>query len=673
MSPADILPVPSWIERGRLRWVWTGWEPERFYRRAAYGGATSPGNAEWMPQWYERIRSEEMVAKLAELGINCVSTCWFKGYGLDAEEAEMERSAQFTELCHQYGMKVLGYHQATTICWETFLDEAPHAKDWIQREADGSLMCYGSGSVYWRWMACPRCDEHKEYLDRVVRKCLEVAKMDGVEWDGTRYKCHCERCQRDFNEWVQQHYPEPEELFGLPHLRHAHIPPNENRNDPMYQAVIRFRDATWREWLRHFNVLTKSIDPQAAHVTYFMGEWPDRPLDDIDILIDENHNVPYIQDGMLTTKLRGYKVGDARERVVLVTAWLRAPSAKEAVHAPSPESTAAEVAAFGAPVGGLRRPETALEAKRDLAESACYGGHMLTATYSLRGVGGDRVVLDDPVIYDALKQYFDFFRAHEELYADGRSLANVALYRSTASFDNDFFAAFPCAVGMEQVCLQHQIPFDVLFPYQLDRLGDYAALVLPNLRCLGDGEIAAITAYVEAGRGLLFTGQTGMCDPHGRLRSRHPLVHLAGRGNVVFLPDAPEQSGRPERDHPPAYKCFRSPDRSDELAAAIGSAAGCLPVALGRREPYVGVDLRALPDGRAVLHLLNYDNTRPLADLPATVQLPGSPATAACYSPDCAEDPTALPVSPASAGCAITVPRLETYAAVVFGPAACQP
>ena len=64
------LPIPTWIRRGKLRWVWALWEPERFYRRAAYGGATSPGNALWMPQWYARMRSEETVAKLADLGVN---------------------------------------------------------------------------------------------------------------------------------------------------------------------------------------------------------------------------------------------------------------------------------------------------------------------------------------------------------------------------------------------------------------------------------------------------------------------------------------------------------------------------------------------------------------------------------------------------------------------------
>ena len=151
----------------------------------------------------------------------------------------------------------------------------------------------------------------------MVKSCLEDAKMDGIEWDGTVYKCHCERCQQAFRDYVVANYPDPEELFGLPHLRNVRIPPNENRNDPLYQALLRFRKETMREWLHDFNRWTKSINPDAAHVTYFIEEWPERPLDDIDILIDENHNVPYVEDGVLTisAKQPAPENGDAGRRV----------------------------------------------------------------------------------------------------------------------------------------------------------------------------------------------------------------------------------------------------------------------------------------------------------------------------------------------------------------------
>jgi len=662
---SEALPVPNWVQRGKLRWVWALWEPERFYRRAAYGGATSPGNALWMPQWYERMRSEETVKWLADIGVNLVSTCWFKGFGLQAEAQEMERSARFTDLCHRHGIRVLGYHQSTTLCWEALLDEAPNAEDWVQRQADGSLMCYGGGSAYWRWMACIRNEEHRAYLERVVRKCLEEGKMDGIEWDGNVYKCHCERCQQAFREYLFANHPDPEDLFGLPHLRHARIPPTENRNDPFFQALLRFREHTMREWLGHFNRLVKSINPEAAHVTYFISEWPDRPLDDIDILIDENHNVPYVQDDVLTCKLRGYKIGDARDRVVLVTAWMRAPSQQAPAGPPTPESTAAEVAAFQAPVGGLRRPETALEVKRDLAESVCHGGHVLTATYSLRGVGGDRVWLDQPFVHESLKQYFSFFAKYEQFYGESRSLANVALYRSHSSLSNDFFTAFPSIWGIEQVCLQYQIPFDTVFTCQLDRLADYAAVILADQRAMSDAEIETISAFVEAGGGLVLTGQSAMYDEHLRLRGNHLLIHLADRDNVVYLPDAPEKLDRPARDHPPAYNSFRLPERSDDIAAAIATAAGTLPIAIGRREPFLGVDVRELSDGTKTAHFLNYDNERSIEDLPVTLSGPlGEVASVTLYDPDSECNPIEIGVEPTGSTARLIIPRIETYALV---------
>ncbi len=65
---------------------------------------------------------------------------------------------------------------------------------------------------------------------------------------------------------------------------------------------------------------------------------------------------------------------------------------------------------YAAAVGGLRRPETAEEVKLDLAESAMYGGHIVTATWALRSVGGDRAAFETPGLYEPLRQ-----RSHHPL------------------------------------------------------------------------------------------------------------------------------------------------------------------------------------------------------------------------------------------------------------------
>ena len=661
-------PVPSWIRRGKLRWVWGLWEPLMLYRRQASIAPYSPGNALWAEDWYLRMHSREMVEKLADLGVNVISTHYYKGFGVDAEAEEMERATRFTELCHTFGMKVLGYHQWATICYETFLDEVPDARDWIQRDAEGKLLLYGTG-CYWRWLGCQQHDAYFEYLKNVVRRCLTEARMDGIEWDGNVYRCHCDLCQQRFREYLQEKYDGVDvlPLFGLPHFRNVRIPSAENRRDPLYQEALQFRRDFLDRRLSEFNDLIKSIDPEAAQVTYALDPAPKEPLSAVDLIVDENHDHSFVQDGVLTTKFRGLKHGFAYDRVVLSTGWLRAPSTRGGDQRDHFDDEA-DLAAFGYPAGRTRRPETPAEVTRDLAEVAMYGGHMITPTWATRPIGGDRAAFEEPVLYDTLRHTMHFFRRHEDLYDATQSLANVGIVRSRSSITHDYFNSYPCVFGMEQVCLQHQIPFDMVFSYMMRDLSKWDALVLAEQTCLSDDEIARLKAFVGGGGGLVITGRTGIHDERFRLRRSHPLEELFDHPRVTYLPDSPERRSRPERDHPPAYHDMRLPERSEEIAAAIEQAAGGhLPYRLeaGR---LVGTDAYRIRSGQRVVHLLNYDNDQPVG--PLALHLSEALAVPQARLISLGASPEEATIRPeGDDGRCFIVDRLETYSMLVLSPA----
>ena len=83
---SDSLAVPEWIAAGKLRWVWALWEPIELYARGGYGAGIGDGWAtgHWVRDWYERMHSDEILDKLAEAGVNLVSTHFYKGFGLQA-------------------------------------------------------------------------------------------------------------------------------------------------------------------------------------------------------------------------------------------------------------------------------------------------------------------------------------------------------------------------------------------------------------------------------------------------------------------------------------------------------------------------------------------------------------------------------------------------------------
>ena len=236
--------------------------------------------------------------------------------------------------------------------------------------------------------------------------------MDGIEWDGTVYRCHCDLCQERFRAYLERKYAgvDPLPLFGLPHFRHVRLPASESRVDPLFQEVTPFRVAFMEKRLAAYNDLIKSINPEAAQVTYFIDPAREHPSPSVDIIVDENHDAPFFDGEVLTTRCRGLKQGFALERLVLSTSWLRKPSARTAPP-PGHLRTEADLAAFG--MGGsaaLRRPETAAEVALDVAEPAMYGGHLVTPTWALRSVGGGAAAFEEPELHGALRRYLHFFQ-----------------------------------------------------------------------------------------------------------------------------------------------------------------------------------------------------------------------------------------------------------------------
>ncbi|MBI5395531.1 MAG: hypothetical protein HZA91_09575, partial [Verrucomicrobia bacterium] len=342
MNPALSLlrssasETPSWIAAGKLRWVWALWEPMDLDTRGGTGAGIGDGRAtgHWVRRWYERMHSDEILDKLADAGVNIVTTHFYKGFGLRAEKDEMARAADFTRRAHARGIRVLGYHQFSTVIYETMLDEVPHLEKWIQRGPDGSLRTYGSAS--WRWSACPIHDEFIGYLKRVMDLCLTQADMDGVEFDGTSYECYCEKCQAAFRKFLSQQAVErrwnPRERFGLPHFQHVRIPPEWDRKNPVWQEWIRFRIDLMGRRLRELREFTHRTKRDAAFVTYedcpaLWRKNRTRLLPDdgdyLDLAVAESHDMPQVLDGELVTKVRHLKDGTAIGRIALSTDWLR--------------------------------------------------------------------------------------------------------------------------------------------------------------------------------------------------------------------------------------------------------------------------------------------------------------------------------------------------------------
>lgn len=143
----------------------------------------------------------------------------------------------------------------------------------------------------------------------------------------------------------------------------------------------------------------------------------------------------------------------------------------------------------------------------------------------------------------AIASAFDFIRPRSAL-AGGEKIRCVAIYVSdrtrdfhlesvphSGPFVGRHEAAEAYASGVTEAYLAFQrnhVPVDVITTMNLDLLGEFDLIVLPDAECLADREIEAFREYVRAGGNLIATRFSSLRDEEGRLRDGFGLADVFG-------------------------------------------------------------------------------------------------------------------------------------------------
>src|SRR3990172_6417079 len=98
---APFKRKPAWIAQTGLLSVGF-WEPLYFLK---YRGGCGTD----VEEQYARAHSDESLDGLAAAGINLVWIHFFKGFGLEFEKEEMERSRDYIARAHRRGLRVAAY------------------------------------------------------------------------------------------------------------------------------------------------------------------------------------------------------------------------------------------------------------------------------------------------------------------------------------------------------------------------------------------------------------------------------------------------------------------------------------------------------------------------------------------------------------------------------------
>jgi hypothetical protein len=624
------------------------------------------------PERYARMTEPANLKKMADAGVRYAMIYFYKGFGLEYERPSMEQAKRAADEMHQLGIKV-GLYVGGTMFTETLYREIPEAQNWEQRNQDNHWVPYGLQT--YRHYACPNEPAYRDYLKRILKIGVEELHADQIVFDNVMLQpepdsCRCPRCLAAFHDFLRRKYPTKEAVlrrFGLPDV--DWIKPNEwdnatqpdglsVLNDSVLQEWVRFRCESLANYADDLSAYVKSLNPDVAVLMNIKGVyswnryWANavyQPLyaGHVDILAFDTGGYDARIDaktGALVSQIRSYKM--ARE----IGASSDAPL--------NDELLAAQHMAFGyeTPVAG-------------------YAGAPWMAARS-----GSSPILE-------------FFRHyHQRYYTGTTNVADVAVLRNWPSMAYSINAAYVPATLMEQVLIQHKVPFDLLFDEQFTNLYRYGAVILAGQECVSDDQVKQLLDYVRRGGTLVLSGNTGDFNEWREKRRKNPFLpaRAEGRGCIVYIPEiqradvkAEKGTGKAEEAEPGATSQntprmsptqWVLPKNHQEIYDAI---TGGLPAGLSltSQAPLTTVAemLNRPATHETIVHFVNFDRQHRLSPFKASVrkQFAGKVASVTCLSPDL-DDPLPLKFKESGGQVSFTVPAMRIYSMVVIRHASAE-
>ena len=661
------------------------WEPPGFQIRR--GGQETDITAQWKLE-----RTEQSVRRLKELGVTLVLTSLHKAAGLKAEAEEIEANRQFTRLAHQYGLKVGGYVGAT-MAYETFFQEEPDARHWVQTDEFGRPLYYSNDQTF-RYVACRNNPGYRAFVKKVLRLGVEDMQLDLIHFDQMSWwpeplSCRCQYCQAEFREFLRHRYTDEQRMarYGF-NLFDLAPPPYNARtgaiqltdlHNPLMQDWAYFRAANLARNFAEYDEYIRGMRPDVAvegnpnvnpgtNLGFRSGIDYAQILRTADIFWSEEPNqASWTSDGRLVSKIRSFKIARGMDRSLFIYTGGRY---------------------------GAQSPESPPELR--IAEAMAWNGVNLGMVGDLAANGTD--------LTPAAQRYVKFFHEHVKDLAGARSLANVAVLRSFPSIEFNPARANVSTVLFEQTLIQSRVPFDIIFEPHLKDLSRYKVLVLADQDALGDDAVSQIRAFVQNGGGLVATEDTSLLTDWRLRRGKFALADVLGldRPPLTTVPttarlaggfEAPSQTTQPGWDRPVqhAFGAGRSvyipriepstppppaqinynfgnqywtlPKNYKDLLSAVEWASDGRLAAGVDAPPSVAAELIARKDSNTwLLHLVNYDFTHPVSGIAVRLRIPAGMkvAEASVESPDFdARETLAATVHDEVAS--FRVPRLQVY------------
>jgi len=479
-------PDPGpWFRRTR-RWVQTNLNEQD---PAPYDSAL------WADYW-KRVRAQGVIVNAG--GIVAFYPSRFEWHHRALALGERDLFGEILGAARAAGLTVLARMDSTRTYEGVFRDHP----DWFARDAEGKP--FVSGDLY---TVCVNGPWVKECVPAILREIAERYRPDGFtdnSWSGLgqREICYCPSCREAFR--------------SAGAAGAADLPARADWNDPAYRAWIRWSYARRIDiWDAYNRVTHEAGGPDCDWLGMCQG-------DPAEMCGDFRH------PSSIWSRTRIVMLDwQARRNGEGFTANARAGTVVHGVLGWDklvPESTAL----YLGPARPMFRKAAKPEAEARLWAVSGMAGGIQPWWHHLGASQEDRRQLRTA---GPLSRW----HAENEMYlVDRKPVATVGIVWSEANIDwygrgeAATKAVAPFAGTAEALSLQ-RVPWRAVHADHVSRdAPELDVLVLPNLAAMSDEQCAAVRRFVEAGGGLVATGDASLYDGEGRRRADFGLADLFG-------------------------------------------------------------------------------------------------------------------------------------------------
>ena len=279
-----------------------------------------------------------------------------------------------------------------------------------------------------------------------------------------------------------------------------------------------------------------------------------------------------------------------------------------------------------------------------IAEAAANHGAALAVHWGHEG--DSNFALED--YYGPVIRYQRFLADHAPLLHPARPWSQVALVYPRRS---ELEAEMDCLDALKRLgrLLENEhLLFDIILDEQLlERAGDYAALILPEVKRLSLEEVDLLRSFVEKGGRLDFTGDTGKYCLDGRPYADSPLSDwqtppaegeyagrtAVGKGAVLYIPEGPWESNSVEIKEGVRFSVYPPLEEDTFGQAFLAELNDLIEVSFLKTNAPWFVRVRAWQPKQREALVLHWVNYRQDEDTSIEVPFPVGPLEVECAVP----------------------------------------